>query len=269
MKNLIIRSLSGAAFVAVTLGSLWSGRYGFAVFFVAVLTGSMVEFYRMTRPAVRPLFLTGISAGILLFILSFLSASGTTEGKTGLIFFPFLLLTFIAELFRNREHAMENVATGILGVVYIALPLSLANHLVFNQEGHYSPDRVILLLVMIWIYDSGAYLAGVSMGKHRLFERISPKKSWEGAIGGLLITLAASALLAPYTGLSRPHLITVTFLVVLASTFGDLTESMLKRQFGLKDSGRIIPGHGGLLDRFDSLLFAIPVFVAYLWLVNG
>jgi phosphatidate cytidylyltransferase len=105
------------------------------------------------------------------------------------------------------------------------------------------------------------------MGKHRLFERISPKKSWEGALGGILVTLAASFFMGKYIDVDLIHWLVITLLMVIISTFGDLSESLLKRQFGLKDSGQLIPGHGGLLDRFDSLLFSIPVFVCYLKLV--
>ena len=119
--------------------------------------------------------------------------------------------------------------------------------------------------MIIWVHDSGAYLVGVSIGRHRLFERISPKKSWEGAIGGTLTAILAAWFIAKYIPeISLLHWIIISVLVVVFSTFGDLTESMFKRYFGIKDSGNILPGHGGILDRFDSLLFAAPVLVAYL-----
>jgi len=268
LKNLIIRSLAGIVFVAVTLGSLLSGKYGFALFFLLVLIGALAEFYNLTKKTeVSPGKPEGILTGMILFIISFFVASGTWPAKAYLILFPLLLFFFIAELYRKKEHPMENIAAGILGVGYVAVPISLATLIVFNRENNYSPDLMIALLALIWIYDSGAYLFGVSMGRHRLFERISPKKSWEGAIGGVLVTLAASFFIARYTGVGLIHWLVMTLLVVVISTFGDLSESLLKRQFGLKDSGQLIPGHGGLLDRFDSLLFAVPVFVCYLELV--
>ena len=265
MKNLVTRSLAGIVFVVVTLGSLLLGKYGYALFFLFVITGGLFEFYNLTKKSeIRPYKFVGIVAGILLFILSFFVSSGELPSEAYLIFFPFLLFFFIAELYRKKEHPTENIASGILGIIYIAVPLSLSNLIVFDGEANYSPDLMIALLVLIWIYDSGAYLFGVSMGKHRLFERISPKKSWEGALGGILVTLAASFFMGKYIDVDLIHWLVITLLMVIISTFGDLSESLLKRQFGLKDSGQLIPGHGGLLDRFDSFLFSIPVFVCYL-----
>jgi phosphatidate cytidylyltransferase len=260
--------MAGIVFVAVTLGSLLSGKYGYALFFLLVLTGGLIEFYNLTKKSeIHPCKPAGVSTGILLFGISFLVASEKIPARAYLILFPFLLFFFIAELYRKKEHPLENIAAGILGVVYIAIPFSLSNLIVFSKDGSYSPNLMIALLALIWIYDSGAYLFGVSMGKHRLFERISPKKSWEGTIGGTLVTLAATFLIVQYIHIGLIHWLVMTLLVVAVSTFGDLSESLFKRQFGLKDSGQLIPGHGGLLDRFDSLLFAIPVFVCYLKLV--
>lgn len=267
MKNLITRSLAGIVFVIVTLGSLFAGKYGFALFFLFVLTGGLAEFYKLPRNSpVHPSKWAGIVTGILLFSISFLTASRQLLSESYLILFPVVLLFFIAELFRKKELPMENIACGILGIIYVALPLSLSNFIVFD-EGRYDYRLMISLFVLIWVYDSGAYLFGVSLGRHRLFERISPKKSWEGAVGGMLAALAMAWPLSAYTGIDLLHWLVMAFLIVVASTWGDLSESLLKRQFGLKDSGHLIPGHGGLLDRFDSLLFAVPVFVCYLKLV--
>lgn len=265
MKNLITRSLTGIAFVVVTLGSLLLGTYGFAAFFLLVLAGGLAEFYHLTeKTGIRPCKPVGMAMGILFFGISFMVASGQFSATVYLILFPAFLLFFIAELYRKRERPSENIAAGVLGVVYLAIPLSLANFLVF-RGGSYAPRLMIALLALIWVYDSGAYLFGVSLGKHRLFERISPKKSWEGAVGGAMVAFAAAFLISEQIReIHLTHWLVLTFLIILASTFGDLSESLLKRQVGLKDSGRLIPGHGGLLDRFDSLLFAIPVFVGYL-----
>lgn len=268
MKNLVTRSLAGIVFVIVTIGSLLSGSYGYALFFLFVTIGGLYEFYNLTEKSeTRPHQTIGLITGALIFVISFLISSGKLPTKTYLILFPWLLFFFITELYRKKEHPTENIASGILGIIYIAVPISLSNLIVFDEKNNYSPTLMIALLALIWIYDSGAYLFGVSIGKHRLFERISPKKSWEGAIGGILVTLAASLFMAGYIHVDRPHWLVITLLVVIISTFGDLSESLLKRQFGIKDSGRIIPGHGGLLDRFDSLLFSLPVFVCYLELV--
>jgi len=136
-------------------------------------------------------------------------------------------------------------------------------------EGNtYTPKLLIAVFVLIWIYDSGAYLVGVSIGKHRLFERISPKKSWEGAIGGTLTAMLAAYFISGFIPeIKLVHWLAISILTVVSSTFGDLTESMFKRYFGIKDSGNILPGHGGILDRFDSLFFAAPFVVTYLKLI--
>ena len=146
--------------------------------------------------------------------------------------------------------------------------MSLINFLVFPEilgGNNYTPKLLIALFSLIWIYDSGAYLVGVSIGKHRLFERISPKKSWEGAIGGTLTAILAAYFISVFVPeIDLIHWIAISMLTVISSTFGDLTESMFKRFFAIKDSGNLFPGHGGVLDRFDSLFFAVPVVVMYL-----
>ena len=181
MKNLLTRSLAGIVFVAVTLGSLLLGKYGYALFFLFVITGGLAEFYNLTKKSeIHPSKFIGIAAGVLLFSISFFVSSGALPASAYLIVFPLLLFFFIAELYRKKEHPAENIASGILGIIYVAVPFSLSNLIVFDGNANYSPNLMIALLVLIWIYDSGAYLVGVSMGKHRLFERISPKKSWKG-----------------------------------------------------------------------------------------
>jgi len=261
----MIRLLTGIIFVIVTLGSLFLGQYTFAALFLVVLTGCLSEFYGLLKHSqVRPDKLTGFISGILLFLISFFVASGKLPATTYFIIFPVFLCFFITGMYRKQERPLEAVAVSMTGVFYAAVPYSLSNHLVFDHAGNYSPALMIALLILIWAYDTGAYLFGVSFGKHRLFERISPKKSWEGAAGGALMALAAAFFISIYiTEIHLIHWMIIAFLTVIVSTFGDLTESLLKRQFGLKDSGNLIPGHGGLLDRFDSLLFAIPVFVCY------
>lgn len=269
MKNLVTRSLAGIVFVGVTLGSLLLGNYVFAIFFLLILAGTLNEFYNLIKNSgTRPLKAAGLATGTVIFVISFLVASGKLSALAFLLIFPMLLSFFAAELYRKNDRPLESIAAGILGIAYVALPLSLANLIVFDRTGAYSPGQMIALLALIWVYDSGAYLFGISLGRHRLFERISPKKSWEGAIGGTIAALISAYFLSrffPETGLV--HWLIIGLLVVVVSTFGDLAESLLKRQFGLKDSGKLIPGHGGLLDRFDSLLFAIPVYTCYLELV--
>ncbi len=271
MKNLLTRSLTGIVFVAVILGSLLLGQFTFAAIFLFILWGSLNEYYSLVKHAsLQPNKLVGYLTGISLFSLTFLIASGRLESHAYFWIFPLLLFFLIAELYKQNEHPLQNIAVGVFGVVYAAIPLSLANFLVLNESGVYSPNLLIALFAIIWIYDSGAYVFGVSFGKHRLFERISPKKSWEGAIGGTIMAVLASWLISTFIEeIALQHWLVLSLLIVVSSTFGDLSESMLKRQFGVKDSGNLMPGHGGMLDRFDSLLFAIPVVVLYLKIFAG
>jgi phosphatidate cytidylyltransferase len=246
--------------------------YSFVLLFLLILIGGIAEFNKLFRQSeVKPNRSLSYTIAILLFFASFLIAQGLLKPTVFFGLFPLLLLTMAAELYRKKERPVENIAVTIFSIVYVALPLSLINFLVFpeiNAVNGYTPKILIALFALIWIYDSGAYLFGVSFGKHLLFERISPKKSWEGAIGGTLTALTAAWFISGFVPeIKTVHWMAISILTVVSSTFGDLTESMFKRYFGIKDSGTILPGHGGILDRFDSLFFAAPVIVMYLKLV--
>lgn len=269
MKNILTRSLSGIVFAIILLGSLILNKYLFGIVFLAIVVLCLTEFQNLLKYSCTAINkITVLLTGTALFCLSFLVASGAVSPKFYFLLTPFLLLFFIEELFSENEHALENIAFGLSGIIYIALPLSLVNFLVFQKDGMYSPNLMIALLALVWSYDSGAYLFGVTFGKHRLFERISPKKSWEGVIGGALLALIASLIIARLIpGIHFAHWLVMALLIVVFATLGDLFESLLKRKSGVKDSGNIIPGHGGMLDRFDSLLFAIPVVVCYILLL--
>lgn len=269
MKKLITRTITGIVLVLVMLTAIIVSEYSYAVLILVILGVGINEFtilYRQTE--IKPNNILNYLISGIAFILSFFVAQGTIASKYLWVLFPFILIVMAAELYRKKEKPAENIAITLLSILYLTLPLSLINFLVFpNLQGdhNYTSKLLIALFAIIWIHDSGAYLVGVSIGRHRLFERISPKKSWEGAIGGTLIAVGASYFIAQYIPeVTINHWIFISFLVVVSATFGDLTESMFKRYFGIKDSGNILPGHGGILDRFDSLFFAVPVFVTYL-----
>jgi len=269
LKKLVTRTITGIIFVLVMLTSIIASQYSYALLFLLILIVSITEYLSLFKQSeVKPNRCLSYSISILFFVTAFLIAGGIIEIKYFFGLLPLFLIIMAAELYRKKEKPVENIAVTIYSIIYLAVPLSLISFLVFPeiQTSHsYNPKLLIALFVLIWIYDSGAYLFGVSIGKHRLFERISPKKSWEGAIGGTLTAILAAYFISGFIPeIKLIHWIVMSILIVISSTFGDLTESLFKRYFGIKDSGNILPGHGGLLDRFDSLFFAAPVIVVYL-----
>ena len=269
MKKLVTRSLTGIVLVLVILTAIFASPYSYALLFITILIGGIIEFSSLFKESiVKPNKLLSLIISVAFFIVAFLVAQGTLESKYFLSFFPLFLIIMAAELYRKKENPVQNISVTIFSIIYLAIPLSLINFLVFPEilgGNNYTPKLLIALFSLIWIYDSGAYLVGVSIGKHRLFERISPKKSWEGAIGGTLTAILAAYFISVFVPeIDLIHWIAISMLTVISSTFGDLTESMFKRFFAIKDSGNLFPGHGGVLDRFDSLFFAVPVVVMYL-----
>jgi len=272
LKKLITRTLTGVVLVVVMLTSILMSEYSYAILFLLILTGGLFEFSALFKNSeTRPNRWLSVPIALVIFVMSFLISKKITDSQILLIVFPLFLLIMAAELYRKQATPLENIAVTILGILYLSIPLSLINFLVFpelSEINSYTPKLLVALFILIWTYDSGAYLVGVSIGRHRLFERISPKKSWEGAIGGTLTAMLAAYFISGFIPeIKLIHWIAISILTVVSSTFGDLTESMFKRYFGIKDSGNILPGHGGILDRFDSLFFAVPVIVAYLKLV--
>lgn len=274
MKKLITRAITGIVLVGVMLTSILLSAYSFAVLFLLILVVSINEFNNLfAQSEVKPNRILTYLVSIALFVLSFLSAKGFCETRYVFGVLPLFLAVMASELYRKQSKPAENIAITIFSIGYIALPIALINFIVFPDfigDKVYTPKLLIALFSLIWIYDSGAYLVGVSIGKHRLFERISPKKSWEGAIGGTVFAVAAAYLISGLIPeIKMIHWIAISVVLVVSATFGDLTESMFKRYFGIKDSGHILPGHGGMLDRFDSLFFVIPAVFAYIKIFIG
>jgi phosphatidate cytidylyltransferase len=177
----------------------------------------------------------------------------------------------VTELFKKNEHYIANIALLLFGIVYVAIPFALLNLLFFAGDQFTSSFPWILagLFLVIWINDTFAYLTGILIGRHKLFERVSPKKTWEGTIGGFVFSIAAGIALYYFSDtLLLWQWLALAGLIAVAGDFGDLVESMIKRSFNMKDSGSIMPGHGGVLDRFDSLLLAIPVAIIFLSIIN-
>jgi phosphatidate cytidylyltransferase len=187
-------------------------------------------------------------------------------------FLPLLIfIFFIAELFRNKPNPLQNLTFSIFPVAYISIPLSILIFLMSSMVTGIQPHWHILFgfFIILWSYDTFAYLIGKVIGKHKLFEKISPKKTWEGTIGGTIIALTAAFVLSLYfKELSTREWLGGALVITVTGTLGDLSESLLKRNFKVKDSGTIFPGHGGVLDRFDAVFFSAPAFFCYLIILN-
>jgi phosphatidate cytidylyltransferase len=197
-----------------------------------------------------------------------------SNGMAIIIAYVFCIVALlIAELYRKKEKPIHNLAFAVLGQVMVALPFSLLNFIATPLNLHW----LFAIFILIWLTDTGAYLVGCTLGKHKLFERISPKKSWEGFFGGCVFAIGASMLLWHIFTTVWPIATDTTWwewlvfaiIIIIFGTYGDLSESLLKRTANIKDSGKILPGHGGILDRFDSLLFCIPIVYIYLEILNA
>ena len=272
MSNIVTRTLSGAVFVAVLLGCIWAGAVYAAIMMVVVLMFAMLEFYNIIiKERVRAEKFIGILIGAMLFMGGFFYAQGGIIYSRALFLslIPLTVLLFISQLYSPEKNTFRAITYTITGVVYIAVPFTLMSGLMFvGPAGKYSPQLLLGFFILLWANDTFAYLTGITFGRHRLFERISPKKSWEGFVGGLVCTVALSFLIAGRLPIiSRNHWMAVAGIIVIFGVFGDLIESLLKRNLKIKHSGRFLPGHGGILDRFDSVLIAAPMVFFYIKMV--
>lgn len=273
-KNLIIRTITGVVFVAILVGCILGSWISFTILFMLITALSIKEFCDIVneREDVQVNTMICTVAGTYFFG----AVSGfCSQLTTSAVFIPYLLsivYLLVCELYQNHEHALNNWAFTMLSQMYIALPLGSLNALAFQNDPTSSIGVVyqsilpLSVFLFLWSSDSGAYCFGSLFGKRKLFPSISPNKSWEGSIGGGVIALIVSQILASYDpSLSRMEWLGFALVVVIFGTWGDLVESLLKRQLGIKDSGHILPGHGGMLDRFDSSLLAIPASVIYIY----
>jgi phosphatidate cytidylyltransferase len=272
VSNFWQRTITGLIFVLVVIGSIFFDYILFAGVFAVITVVGMWEFYVMAaRKNIFPLALPGIIAGTLIFFITAISdfqiIIGFHPAKYYALVFLYILVLFIAELFRKSETAIENISVCISCIIYIAIPFSILVSIpaVVVQENSFGKIIIMSFFLLIWTYDIFAYLTGMWLGKHKLFERISPKKTWEGLIGGLIFCIAFAVGLSYFIKeLTLVQWIIMAVLIMVSGTFGDLVESMFKRSANCKDSGNIFPGHGGVLDRFDAVLFAAPFVFFYL-----
>lgn len=278
-KNLIVRSITGVLFVAIMVAGFLSPRA--MVFLFALITGlTLWEYTGLVNGLDNVQVNRFIStvAGVYFF----LAVAGWRTGIVNnfVVMVPYLLTIvylFISELYTKNKNAINDWAYTMLGQMYIALPFSMINILAFemapDQSGvSYDTMLPLSVFIFLWVNDSGAYLTGSLLGRHKLFPRISPGKTWEGSIGGGILVIAVAALLGYLVnrGVDVPRLSILGWMglglvIAVVGTWGDLIESLFKRTLGIKDSGNILPGHGGMMDRFDSSLMAIPAAVLYLY----
>ena len=280
MNNFIVRTITGVLFVAVLVCSFL--RPQAMVLLFALITGLTIwEFTGLVneRENVTVNRLISTVAGVYFF---FAVAGFSSDLTPSAVFIPYLvsiIYLMVAELYLKNEDPIHSWAYTMMSQIYIALPFSLLNTLAFHlaPQGYVAYDALLPLsvFVFLWMNDTGAYLCGSLLGKHKLFPRISPGKSWEGSIGGGILVIAVAVLVwyladqyqLNQLGLSAVEWAGLGLTVVIFGTWGDLVESLFKRTLGIKDSGNILPGHGGMLDRFDSSLLAIPAAVVYLYTI--
>jgi len=268
MNNFVKRTLSGAIFVTIVVGSILLSQFSFVLVFAIICGWSVAEFHKLSnlQPDIKINSFLATFSAVLLFLCSYINASGLIKFPVFVIYGITFILISILELYLKKNNPIHNWAYFVLGQVFIALPFALLNYIGFIKD--FQPLILLAVFVSIWVNDTGAYLVGVTMGKHRLFERISPKKSWEGFFGGAFFALLSGYIFSLFIkDLSLIQWLIFSEIIVVFGTFGDLNESLLKRTLNVKDSGNVIPGHGGLLDRFDSMLLAAPAVYLFLKLL--
>ena len=273
MNNTVVRTFSGIAFLVVVLAGLLINKYLFAVLLIAMMGTMLYEFYRMTM-GTRYRLMQGLTIGfgVLAFLSLFLVCAFGLDRNLLAVNILLLIALMVGTLLVKDKKDFRSFAFLFMGLLYIAVPLTLSNLVVFDGNGGFSGLLIVAFFCIIWSSDVGAYCFGMLFGKNgrKLFPSISPKKSWAGFWGGLVMSLVAAYILYLTGMLAFPlvHCLVLAALMNVAGVYGDLFESQWKRDAGIKDSGNLIPGHGGALDRFDSTLFAMPAGVAYLLLMH-
>lgn len=265
MNNFWQRTLTGILFVIVIAGGIFFHPLTFfAIFFLIVVAGVYELKGLLTIAKINIQFFFTLLLSVYLFVSSFLVQSKISDVSIYYLIIPIVSLIFIGELFSREDRPFDNIASSLMTACYIGAPFALLNVLAFHN-GIYHFVLPLSVFILVWINDTGAYLSGVSFGKNKFFERISPKKTWEGTIGGFVFTLLGAFVLSTFWNeLTAIQWMIFGGIISIMAVLGDLIESMFKRSIGIKDSGTIFPGHGGILDRFDAVIFALPMAVFYL-----
>lgn len=272
MNKLAVRALSGFIFVAIMIGAS-TFQIGYILLISLIVAFSTNEYFDITTPLreeKKPFSniyrILLITTNVLAFLITATSVSNQLSIKFISIIPLLLFLLFIVELYTKSDQPIINISLNLSTFVYIGIPFSMLNFIVYS-EGSYQPSTLLGILVLVWIYDSAAYLIGSTFGRRKLFERISPNKTWEGSIGGLLVLTAlgfAFGYIPLFKSLSSMEWAVISWIIAYFSATGDLVQSLMKRSLKIKDSGNILPGHGGFLDRFDAFIFVIPFIAFYI-----
>ena len=269
MKELVLRITTGLVFLIIVIGAILLNPYTLASLFYVVGVLGMLEYYSLVKiGGYHPQGTLGVITGTALYVtieLVKLKVAGTAIVSLSI---PFFMAIFVYELYRKRPDPFTNIAHTIVGIIYIMAPLALLNVFTFEEIiVEYKPGVILGFFVLLWLNDTGAFVFGKLFGRTKLFPRISPNKTWEGTIGGGLATMTGAVVISTYTNeISIINWLVLGLIIVVAASFGDLVESMLKRSLKVKDSSNLLPGHGGILDRFDGVLLASPIAFTYLML---
>ena len=277
MRNFIIRALSGAVYIALIITALLlldNSPVLYLLLFILLIVLGIGEMITMAKDDATQSWLVNVIdmlGGAGLFVAFYMHYEGETVQSRAMWLLPiatYLLLRTIVQLYRPRQNALHSMERSFFSLGYVALPVALLNVIMSIT----APRLLLGMFMFIWLYDTGAFCVGMLLGRHRLFERISPKKSWEGVIGGVALAVAGAYIthywFDEFFQVPDLHVwVGLSIVVAIFSTFGDLVESLIKRTVGVKDSGHIMPGHGGILDRIDSLLLVAPAVLIYLMLI--
>jgi phosphatidate cytidylyltransferase len=265
------RAITGFFFLIVMLGSVLCGSYVFSIFYLLLALLTLREYFRLiTQNGMSPNLQTGYLNGFLIYAAFAGGIYLSPEGhRNPFLFLPMVALPaiFFQELYKKSMVPFTNIAYTFLGLIFTILPYTFFHALAF-VNGTFNYHLPLGFLIMLWSFDTGAYLLGIKFGRTKLFERHSPKKTWEGFIGGIMLSMVSAVIIHYYfQELPVMRWISISIIISGFGTMGDLVESMFKRSIHIKDSGEILPGHGGLLDRFDGFLMAAPIVYAYLYLI--
>jgi phosphatidate cytidylyltransferase len=265
-SNLTQRIVAAIIGVTIIVSGILYSEYTFWFVFLFISIMTQYEFYKLVGlNGNLPLSIYGTICGVAINAFTFFIEKEVLPFRYYYWIIPLMATTFFIKLFKRKDpKPFENLGYTFLGLIYVALPFAMVNELAIERH-HYKPLLMLGILIILWVNDSGAYFVGTILGRRKLFERISPKKTWEGFFGGAICSLLVALLFAKYyTPLDWWKWLVIAGIIVVTGTLGDLVESLFKRSIAIKDSGSVIPGHGGFLDRFDGLLLSMPFIITFL-----